>query len=105
MPTDWTSLSTAITLVALVALGVYVIALSRRRQGQRDRAGDALWEDLRKAHGLSRRETKYLKDLASRSALTPESLIFLEPHVLTRLTEKDPESQKQMHEVMSKLYS
>ena len=38
VPTDWTSISTMISLVGFVALAVYLIIVSRRQQGQRDRS-------------------------------------------------------------------
>lgn len=98
-------MGTLTVFAGLIALGVYFIVVSRRQQGQHDRSGDALWDDLRKAHDLSRRETRYLKDLAQRASLEPESLVFLEPHVLMRLAEKDPESQAALQELMLKLYS
>lgn len=105
MPTFWIQVGTLVMFAGLIALAVYFIVVSRREQGQRDRSGDALWDDLRKAHGLSARETRYLADLAQRASLDPASLIFLEPHVLTRLAEKDSDGRAEMREIMSKLYS
>jgi hypothetical protein len=98
-------LGTLVVFVGVVALAVAAVVASRRHEGQHNRSGDALWEDLRKAHDLSRREAKYLRDMAERASLDPESVIFLEPHVLMHLADKDADSQAEVRELMSKLYS
>jgi hypothetical protein len=98
-------LATIVTFAGVVALVVMAVVAMRRHEGQHRRSSDALWDDLRRAHGLSRDEARYLRATAERAALGPEALIFIEPHALMRLSDKDPESQAMVGELMSKLYS
>jgi hypothetical protein len=74
-------------LAAVVVLAVAAISANRRHEGQRDRDADALWDELRQAHGLSRSQTRALREAAIQAALDPKSLIFVEPHLVRRLAE------------------
>jgi hypothetical protein len=78
-------------LAAVVVLAVAAISANRRHAGQRDQDGDALWEELREAHGLTRGQAKALRDAAARAGLEPKSLIFVEPHLVQRLAESPAE--------------
>ena len=103
-PSIMEQIGTAVIIVGVISLAVVSIVASRRQQGQHHRSGDALWDDLRKAHGLSRREVHTLRTVAERASLKPESLIFLEPRLLAQLADKDPESQALMQDLAAKLY-
>lgn len=98
-------IATIVTFAGVVALVVMSVVAMRRREGQHLRSSDALWNDLRRAHGLSRDEARYLRATAGRAALGPEALIFAEPHALMRFSDKNPESQAMVGALMSKLYS
>lgn len=96
--------ATIATFAGVVVLAVMAVAAMRRHEGQHLRSSDALWGDLRRAHGLSLGEARYLRGIAERAALRPEALIFIEPQALMRLSDKDPESQAMVGELTSKLY-
>jgi hypothetical protein len=104
LPSIVTHLGTVAVFVGVIALAVAAIVASRRFEGQHHKSSDALWDDLRKAHDLSRRETRRLKDFAEQASLSPESLIFLEPHILLRLADKDPDTQAEIRDLVAKLY-
>jgi hypothetical protein len=74
-------------LAAAVVLAVAAISANRRHEGQRDRDADALWDELRQAHGLSRRQARALREAAAQAGLEPRSLMFVEPHLVRRLAE------------------
>ena len=78
-------------LAAVVVLAVTAISANRRHEGQRDADEDALWDELRQAHGLSRSQARALRDAATRAGLEPKSLIFVEPHLVQRLAESPGE--------------
>ena len=105
MPPLLTNVATIVTFIGLAALAVAAVVASRRQQGQRDRSGEALWHDLRRAHGLSRRQALLLREAAERASLDPVSLVFLEPHVVMRLVDHERAKRSEMQELMSKLYS
>ena len=73
---------TALVFTGVVVAGVVLVGASRRQEGQHNRSSEALWDELREAHGLSRREAEALRKVAEESSLEPASLIFVEPHVL-----------------------
>lgn len=105
MPPVLGNIATIVTFGALVALGVAAIVASRRSEGQHNRSGDALWDDLRRAHGLSRREVRLLRSAAERASLDPKTVVFLEPYVLMHLIEKHNGERCEVQELMAKLYS
>ena len=105
MPPLFTNVATIVTFIGLVALAVAAVVASRREEGQHHRSGDALWHDLRRAHSLSRREVRLLREAAERASLDPVSLIFMEPHVLMRLVDEQRVSHAEVQQLMSKLYS
>ena len=94
---------TLAVFVGLIALAVTAIVVSRREEGGHNRSSEALWHELRRAHGLSRREARLLRRAAERAALDPRSLIFVEPHVLMRLVEDDAASRAEIQDLMSRL--
>jgi len=105
VPPLFTNAATAVMFIGLAALAVAAVVASRRQQGQRDRSSDGLWHDLRRAHGLSRRETRLLREAAERASLNPASLVFMEPHVVMRLVDHERATRSEVQELMSKLYS
>jgi hypothetical protein len=78
-------------LAAVVVLAVVAISANRRHEGQRDQDADALWEELRQAHGLTRSQARALREAATQAGLEPKSLIFVEPHLVQRLAESPGE--------------
>ena len=98
-------IATIATFLGVAALAVAAVMASRREAGQRDRSPDALWADLRRAHRLSRRELRLLRRAAEQASLDPATLIFMEPHVLMRLTDDPSATRTETRELMSKLYS
>jgi len=105
VPPLFTNVATIVTFLGLAALAVAAVVASRREAGQRDRSSDALWHDLRRAHGLSRREARLLREAAERASLDPVSLVFMEPHVVMRLVDHQQADRSEVQELMSKLYS
>jgi len=105
VPPLFTNAATAVMFIGLVALAVAAVVASRRDEGQHHRSSDALWHDLRRAHGLSRREMRLLREAAERASLDPVSLIFMEPHVLMCLVDEQRASRTEVQQLMSKLYS
>ena len=105
MPALFTNVATLVTFIGVIALAVAGVMAMRRQEGQAGRSSDALWNDLRRAHGLSRRQVRLLRQAAERAGLKPESLIFLEPHVLMRLVDEPGVPRTEVHELMSRLYS
>jgi len=105
VPELFTQVATIVTFLGIAALAVAAVVASRRHQGQHHRSPDALWAELRRAHGLSRREARLLRRAAERAQLDPAALIFMEPHVLMRLADDRSADRADLRELMSKLYS
>jgi len=101
----WYDIFSLLVFVGLIALAVAGIVASRREQGQHNRSSAALWDDLRRAHGLSRRQARLLRKAAEAASLDPRSLIFVEPHVLLRLVDQSPAERAEIQQLMSRLYS
>lgn len=99
----WQNVLTLGVFAGLIALAVTAIVVSRREEGRHTRSSEALWHDLRRAHGLSRREVRILRRAAEKAALDPRSLIFVEPHVLMRLADDNEASRGEIQDLMSRL--
>jgi len=60
-------IATIATFVGVVVLAVMAVSAMRRHEGRHLRSSDALWDDLRRGHGLSRGETRHLRTIAERA--------------------------------------
>ena len=105
MPPLFRNVATLVTFIGVIALAVAGVMAMRRQEGQGNRSSDALWNELRRAHGLTRRQVRLLRQAVERAGLKPESLIFLEPHVLMRLVDEQGVRRAEVHDLMSRLYS
>ncbi len=109
LPSVLSDTATIVVFAALVVLAATAVVASRRHEGQHRRSSDALWRELCRAHGLSRREEKLLRKAAESAELDPKSLIFVEPHLLRRLigdaTGEDGPGRKSGRRLLGKLYS
>jgi uncharacterized membrane protein (DUF2068 family) len=105
LPSWLSNIWTLVVFAGVIAVAAAGIVASRRHEGQHRRSSDALWDELRRAHDLSRRQVRLLRRASEKAGLEPTNLIFVEPHVLMRLADERPESRDDLHDLMTRLYS
>ncbi|MBN2583315.1 MAG: hypothetical protein JXL80_09610 [Planctomycetes bacterium] len=99
---------TTMAFVAIICFAVVAVVLSRKLDGQHHRTSDHLWHELQQAHGLTRKQARRLKKAAEKAAVDPESLIFVEPHILQqalRDAADDSPRRRELEQLTSRLYS
>ncbi|HOI54690.1 MAG TPA: hypothetical protein PLP01_05540 [Phycisphaerae bacterium] len=99
---------TTVAFLVIIGFMVTAVVLSRKLDGQHHRTSDHLWDELREAHGLTRRQARCLRKAAEKAHLDPESLIFVEPHILQqalRDTAADSPRRRDLEQLSLRLYS
>ena len=99
---DSDDILTAIVVIALIALGVYLLAKvnARREKGRSFKSPRGLFRELCKVHDMCRAEKRLLKQIARWQRLSQPARLFLEPDRFD-IANLSPQLQGQMADVLA----